>query len=404
MASWARLQVGRETEIGKRTSEPALLVVWNPELELATVWKHVEKLDERGYVWWAKLRSLDSRESESSKRRLAQFAHEVRSAGRDFVLYVTDFQMLHALRVTEMRLGTAATLSADEPLPEYARDRRAVSALFKVTDIRELSDERIATLEFLRQRLEFSPYSSSTKEYPMQVPGLGVDATFIGDRPESTLSNFVPWYMEQALKTAERSFGPPLWKNLDDDTKAFFASAVVTRARMKKSGGSDHSAMVVSFGKAMEAEWRRVSDVFQQAGLYQSKTFLDCFQNKRTKEVGLKVTNPNSLGFIGNVLATVRNAKKARAPVSVPESLQRLAWNREWAAWMPGFAAWRNVAAHAKEIPEEAAEQIWQAFSRPKTLFAPLVSVHNPEVRPGKLEATSLPWAPALKNWNEAEL
>ena len=127
-----------------------LLTVWNPYFEPTTIQVHVDILRKQRHlqhrrVWWGRLYRGDQQhftEAEARKKwwEVANFVDKVRHEGRELVLYATNFQTLHALRVGRVVFGADLPEAELPYVPEYYAHTGCISGIwFEVLDVRALS-------------------------------------------------------------------------------------------------------------------------------------------------------------------------------------------------------------------------------------------------------------------------
>lgn len=365
------------------TAESGLLQVWNPLRRPATIQEHVQILkrwkstkDQR-YVWWGKLigggrpAPVDAAEARARWPDVQAVASRSTDKGRELVLLVTDFVSLHALRVSEVRLGGACPEEAHAP--RYLWEARA-GVWFKVHDIRALRHHQLDTLAYLEEHVRCGPegglrafdaYASSGHTYPIEVLAPGVEETFGGETWFAKPGVVMPVHVEAAMRDAQEAL-PGLWKRLEPDTQHFLASALVVRYALERSEGRaterDHSPVLTCIARAFEWEWQRLLGMLKT----------------------LNIVGAGEYGSIGQAVSKLKESKSDGLKRTQPRTAELIdAACSDWGAFITRLTVARNDSAHVRKtrrLPKERMEEIWTAVfpeGRAASAVQPLVDAKN---------------------------
>lgn len=241
----------------------ALLGVWNPRLGPDTIAVHVEALKasppDRKWTWWGRIYAGDRPDEELLGRW--RWLEPLR-ARKEFVLYVTSFDALHALRVDQV----STEPPADAPAAYYAQASR-VPLWFRVRDIRALHWTSRAVAESLAdfapvgddglvdRSMPFDPYAAKARYWPIAVEPL--------DRTRPDEFEDAPAYdchleedvaYSNGVREAAAFFEDEdraLWARLPPTVQNALATARALRCE-KRLSGSDESASVTMIARALE--------------------------------------------------------------------------------------------------------------------------------------------------------
>lgn len=366
-----------------------LLTVWNPYFEPTTIQVHVDILRKQRHlphrrVWWGRLYRGDQQhftEAEARKKwyEVANFVDRVRGEKRELVLYATNFQTLHALRVGRVVFGS--DLPADEQpfVPEYYARTGCISGLwFEVLDVRALAFNQLDTLRFCLDHIGnewgYDPFAAIWRWYPIVLPGAPVEQLFsreilrdraplFADLPET----IYPPEVEHARKQLEGKV-PQLWAGLEEKSRVFLASSWLVWERMGHASGFDLSAAIVGVSRALETEV--CEGIFAPLHRVAESAWGSAQARERIHGSGL--AGRLTLGYAARRL---RELGPAAAELGLAE-LDRLTRNRRWLARLDRFVALRNQGAHGEEL------RVGQARARYREIFSddsPLLALLPPK-------------------------
>jgi hypothetical protein len=359
------------------TGPTQLLQAWNPLTEPLTVKAHVDGLLKSGrdrYVWFGRIyagRQPEATTEEGARARwpaVAAVADELERGARELLLLVTNFRSLHAFRVDKILFGTAATAKDLAHVPAYYRGN-TVTIWFRVRDIRPVSHDQMASLEWLRERtlvepeaqpgksafsFGFDPYRSFHFRYPVALRSVSAGDLFDYSQlrhcpPDrqffaAQAGTVFPPDVESCWEALRRDLDPP-WSLLEEASRVFLASAMLVEGLgMVGPGGRfalEPSAALVLLSKAVETECR---------------TLLEYARRVTASAPVWRESPPTTALTLGEIGNTIRGlAEPTRAlHLSVTSNLAR---NDEWLAWLEEFARSRNRAAHAEPLPRSEYER-----------------------------------------------
>ncbi len=272
----------------------ALLGVWNPRLGPDTIAVHVESLKaapaDRKWTWWGRIYA--GQKPDAKLHELWPWIGPM-TQRKEFVLYVTSFDALHALRID----AVSTTPPPEGPPASYALAAR-VPLWFRVRDIRAQQWTSRAVAEALEDfapiggdgRVDrtqpFDPYAATPRYWPIAVEPIDrqrrdefEDAAGFDCHLEEDVA-----YPNGVREAAEELAGeaPSLWARLAPTVQHSLATARALRCERRLSG-SDRSASVVMISRALEqlgvafvrAAWTAVdgrapaaelNDLFQETG------------------------------------------------------------------------------------------------------------------------------------------
>lgn len=347
-----------------------LLQAWNPLTEPLTVKVHVDALLRGGaerYVWFGriyagKVPGATTAEGARAKwPQVAALADELERSSRELLLLVTNFKSLHAFRVDRILFGADALRSDAAHVPAYYRSE-SVAVWFRVRDIRPLSHDQMATLQWLEERtviepdakagggafaFGFDPFRSFHYRYPIVLRSADVGEVFDysllrSQPPERQLfaaqpGAVFPPDVETSWEVLRKDIDPP-WSLLEEQSRVFLASATLLDA----IGGDgqarfalEPSAALVLLAKAVETECRATLEALQRLTP----------EAAHWRQVGQ--IKGLTLGEMGVALRSLSEATRPRQLV-VTGNLTR---NEEWLNWLEEFGRARNRAAHAEPLP-----------------------------------------------------
>jgi hypothetical protein len=154
----------------------AVLLVWNPRYNPATISAHFKILKTHGMGFWGWIK-----DPESSMSNAVQLAGLL-SKSETFLILVTDFASLHALRGTKMRMSLSASELEGDRVPKYyLGESRRMDCWFEFRGMQLLADSLGETLEFFAtktgeviapsgaSRSQFAPYVSTATPFPLVI-------------------------------------------------------------------------------------------------------------------------------------------------------------------------------------------------------------------------------------------
>lgn len=346
-----------------------LLTVWNPYYEPHTIQVHAEILQrqqEDHRVWWARLYMGTRRFDEAAAREryphVADVADEARREGRDLVLYTTNYQVLHALKVEEVVFGSALD-PAEAPFvpPYYKRELPQPVLWFKVRDIRALAFNQLDTLRYFLESGEivsgksgYDPYAAFHHDYPIVVEAPPAEVTFdpaglkrkkrlYVDHPETVF----PPEVELARKELEELMGG-VWLGLEEKSQAFLATSWLVYGQYQDTRGFDLSAAFSGVARAVETE---VCE-----GVVEP--FLTLVRRQLGEEELLRRFGPASRLTLGKARAVLDASKEIALPLGL-RWMWQLASHGEWRKWLDDFVAIRNDASHVTELSKRRVRKRW---------------------------------------------
>lgn len=373
-----------------------LLQVWNPRKHAATIRAHVDVLREwksrrdQTYVWWGKILGAGVPEiaSEEEARRkwpvVAEVADQAAARGKDFLLFVTDFASVHALRVSSVHFGPVPSEFDPKHAPKYLLDRAAhqVAIWFKVTDIQGLSHHQLDTLDFLENRLRrrlgedlvgFDAYASAARSFPLEVQGPSVDELF-GDRVWfSDPGVVVPRHVEEANRECEVAL-PGVWARLAPETQVFLASALVVKHALaygrEANAPRDLSPVLNCLARAFEWEWQQL---------------LELLQKKDVVEKGDYGSISGCLNKTKEPLVRKKASDKGLKKMAALTNWDNDNGCKKWREVVRGFVQDRNAASHVNaeelHVGTERIQAIWNgvfpASRKDESILKPLVEARE---------------------------
>lgn len=357
-----------EATIGYRRGmarQKQLLTVWNPYYQPETIQVHADILrrqpqDRR--VWWARLykRSQPFGEAEARERfpKVVEVADEARRQGRDLVLYATNYQTLHALRVERVVFGDELAPAENAFVPAYYRREGLHPALwFLVRDIRALAFNQVETLRYFLESGDlasgvsgYDPYAAFKHDYPIPVEGPPVEELFdparlrgkvrcFADLPETI---FAPEIAE-ARRDLAGLLGAT-WERLEEKSQAFLATSWVVYGQHQNTPGFDLSAAFSGVARAVETEiCEGVVEPFVQVARAEmaSEAWDALFDDRR----GGKIT-------LGSVPPILKNTAEIATRLRL-NLVWRLHGDPSWRQWLRDFVDIRNDAFHVKQLRKD---------------------------------------------------
>ena len=295
-------------------------------------------------------------------KHVAAVAADMQDRKRDLLLLTTDFESLHALKVSEIRFGEDAVDKALPSVPDYYR-HNDVALWFKVNDIRVLRHVKVQTLSWLQDHtqidmrdqagrpLPFDPYMSLREEagrYPICIrTDQGLDEVFDYDAlnfsvPEPRLYAALPGTTfppdrEHALEDLRNRLGEH-WDTLEGESVANLVSAMeVERIFLAYGEGAavDASSAFIHLAKAIELESGKVIALLRE--YYGNPQYLLTFKDG----------DPLTFGGFTGALSNLRADKRQ----DVPPRTRDLVWSITDTRWLKDFTDARNDAAHIRKDP-----------------------------------------------------
>ena len=254
-------------------TEQALLSVWNPLYEPATVLTHVDALlrcvaeGRPPRVSWGRIYEGKARTPEEIRDkwpRVFALAHAAQQAGQPFRMLLTDFASLHVARVRSLRPGWEGP---PEDILPYYRGKQVVF-WFEVEDVWNLSHDRLTTLDRFREVMTpgrhgtphlFDPYAHGERVFPELVTVKRgwldpADPLPPGTSLYAQLRQTVhPPLIAQATGLLSERMGP-LWPRLSPESQVFLATARVVLDQMRSVPDADAAPALLGVAKAVECE------------------------------------------------------------------------------------------------------------------------------------------------------
>lgn len=355
---------------------PQLLSVWNPYFEPETIQVHVELLRSHGKVWWARLYRGSPLDEAAARDKYAQVDalwEEARVAGRELVLFVTNFVMLHALRVDGIVFGGRL---APEEIPfapshyfQEPEDGKGPhpAIWFRVRDVRALAFNQVETLRYFFDRVidaasfGYDPFASYKWNYPAVVRGPAAERIFEpalldgrGRMFADLAETLFPPEVQNARRKLEAKLGSH-WGLLEDRSRIFLASAWVIYEQYRRHRDFDLSSALTGAARAVETEL--------------------CNQLIKPAARALRLESvfgnlPITLGSSARFLDALAEGAREQGVLA----LQHLAGNESWREWLDRFVDLRNDAAHAKPVRRSRVEKAWREIVGEPTQLAPLLA------------------------------
>lgn len=366
-----------------------LLTVWNPYFEPTTIQLHVEILraqrgQARRRVWWGRLyRGAQQHFTEAEARKkwweVAAFVDRVRDEGRELVLYATNFQTLHAMRVGRVIFGSDLPEEEAPYVPAYYAGTGCISGMyFEVLDVRALAFNQMDTLHFCLDKIGdeygFDPFAAIWRWYPIVLPGAPVEQLFSPDvlRDRAPLfadldETVYPPEIEQTRKKLGAKF-PHLWPGLEEKSRAFLASSWLVWERMGQTSGFDLSAAIVGVSRAVETEI--CEGIFVPLERIGAAAWGAAEARRRIH--GADSNGRLTLGYAARRLLELEPAARE---LELP-AFRDLVRNRSWHRWLERFVRLRNQGAHGEEL------NVGTAKTRYREIFSdesPLLDVLPPK-------------------------
>lgn len=353
---------------------PQLLSVWNPYFEPETIQVHVELLRQHGKVWWARLYRGKELDEAAAREKYAQVAALWEPGRRgEGVLYVTNYVMLHALRVDGVVFGRQLPPEEIPYAPSHyfqdPEDEKGPwpALWFRVRDVRALAFNQVETLRYFFDRVidaaefGYDPFASFKWNYPALVQGPPVERIFderllegrgrmFADLPETLF----PPDVQNARRQLEAKLGEH-WGQLEDRSRIFLASAWVVYAQYRRHKDFDLSSALTGAARAVETELcsqivKRVVRALRLESLFGAQP----------------ITLGSSAKFLDELAA--------RAKERDVNALHVLAQNASWREWLERFVDLRNDAAHAQQVRRARVIRAWEELVGEGTQFAPLLA------------------------------
>ena len=389
-----------------------LLSVWNPFYEPHTVQVHGEILRRNEKVWWGRLyRGPTDRFTAEAARdkwsEVATLADQAAGEGRELVMYVTNYEVLHALRISRVIFGSELP-DEERPFvpPYYKKADIPVGMWFEVRDLRALAWNQLDTMRFcletgrIGNEYGYDPYASFLHKYPLVLDGAPVEETFdpahlrgrhnrFVDLPESL---YPPAVDEASRELATRLDG--VGERLEQKSQAFLASAWLIYHRLGHASGFDLSAALVGVSRAVETEVSEgiFGPLIQCGGSVWGDADLAHERILGTGDRARRLT----LGMADRRLTPL-------IPVAEElglQGLRYLARHREWRSWFSRFVSQRNGAAHVEQLPmQRVRRSLEDIFDGEATQLRPLVPAklelerRLAAVESPALDAAALPFA-----------
>jgi len=343
-----------------------LLTVWNPYYQPETIQVHADILRRQEHdrrVWWARLYKSSQPFDEARARqrfpRVVEVADEARREGRDFVLYATNYQTLHALRVERVVFGDALGPEEAAFVPAYYRREILHPALwFLVRDIRALAFNQVETLRYFLESGDlasgvsgYDPYAAFKHDYPIPVEGPPVEGLFdpsrlrgkvrcYADLPETIFAPEIAAARRDLARLLEGT-----WDRLEEKSQAFLATAQVVYGQHQNTPGFDLSAAFSGVARAVETEiCEGVIEPFVQ--IARAELGEEAWSARFEKDPrGGKIT-------LGRVPPILKNTAEIATRLRLTH-IWRLHGDSSWRQWLRDFVDIRNDAFHVKQLRKD---------------------------------------------------
>jgi len=354
---------------------PQLLSVWNPYFEPETIQVHVEILRQHRKVWWARLyrgNRLDRAACRDKYARVADLWDEARAQGRQVVLFVTNYVMLHALLVDEILFGPELPPEEIPYAPAHyfqePDDPKGPWPVlwFRVRDVRALAFDQVHTLRFFFDReidagdYGYDPFASFKWRYPEVAMAAPAEAIFdpehlagrarmFADLPETLF----PPEVQNACDELEKKLGET-WLGLEERSRIFLASGWVVYRQFRKHRDFDLSHSFAGAMRAVETE------------------FCDALVRPIAKALRLESIfgqKQPTLGACNKCLDELASRAKQEGILA----LEPLVTNETWREWLERFVALRNDTAHGKLVRRSRIEEAWSELVGSGSELGPIV-------------------------------
>lgn len=354
-----------------------LLTVWNPYFEPHTIQVHVEILRRQWgapsrRVWWGRLfngsEAIDEATARRKWKRVARLADEAAAAGRELVLYATNFQVLHALRVARVIFGPELPPGEEAFVPAYYRRHAAKPAIwFEVRDIRALSFDSIETMRFFLQSpnaegFAYDPWASFWHWYPVEFAGPGVGEIFDRSRLGSGAELFAdlpetiyPPEVQHARRELAQLLGPP-WERLEEKSRVFLATSWLVYGKHHRTPGFDLSAALSGVARAVETEI--CEGIFDPLHALASARL---GAEEATWRVFGEARGAATLGVVARRLPELTTLASELGL----HALERLARDRAFRRWFDRFVSLRNRASHVGELKPATVRALFDSVVAP---------------------------------------
>ena len=354
---------------------PQLLSVWNPYFEPETIQVHVELLRQHRKVWWARLYRGARLDREAAREKYAKVSAlwaAARTERRDVVLFVTNYVMLHALRVDEIAFGP--DLPPEEipfaPAHYFQEPDDAKgpwpAIWFRVRDVRALAFDQVETLRYFFDRVVdaaeygYDPFASFKWDYPVVVKAPSAEAVFdralLGDRARmfaDLVETLFPPEVQNARGQLAKRLGG-VWDGLEDRSRVFLASGWIVFNQYRKHRDFDLSHSFTGAARAVETE------------------FCDALVRPLARALRLESLfgrQPITLGSCAKYLDELARKAKDEGVIA----LEALAENEGWREWLERFVDLRNATAHGSLVRRSRVERAWGEIVGPASELAPIV-------------------------------
>jgi hypothetical protein len=321
------------------------------------------------HVYWGKIaRGCDSARLESLRTTWLGLRERLRARREDHpaqetLAFVTDLSGLHALLLEDFVEDTRLRTKDTEQVPSYYGELPEdvdVRFWLKVRDIQNIFHDPSRTIRYLRECLDFDPYSSQAKNYPLvlnwapplEEKGPLFSAEKLKERTArrdvrlfAELDDTVfPRDLREAHGRVEEAVGRDIWKKLQNDSQvtAFVASAYLAGKQL----GSIENPETMDWGGPTTQYARAIERLFVHGILERARSAHD-----------------GKLGELGRVLRSAfQQWKVRRCTLGVGDRIMGM-WSEEtdfadlprlgalcrdgkWRGWYSQFVEVRKDASH----------------------------------------------------------
>ena len=368
--------------------KPSVLFVWNPLYEPRTVEAHVTHLREREATWWGRIYGRPGETPPGPPgetiRKLVEASAEhlletLERQGEATVL-VTNYVSLHALRVTEVRVGEEATRPPEEEIPDYYRGARVILWL-RVTDVRALFYDQASTLAYLREVKfdrhlldakkapgtlhPYDPFASMAYAYPLPISlDPSADSGWsAGSEPGSRFVDQEEAAFPRSLLSALGELHaqlPALWPKLSFQAQLLLATGRTSQAAFGPNSRYGVGPAVLGLASAVESELRdRILDPLRRsrdADLSRAQETLSILRGVLTQEAA-----PQGLGAMRVALGKLAKPLRGGPGAEVLPALVSLEARMTDGSPMDRLRCMRNDVAHAKRlVSAQEFEDVWE--------------------------------------------
>ncbi len=357
------------------SSPQHLVTVWNPSyaadameahLRLLLDWDARDTRDgtdgEQVYVWWGKVRSNQRQQPMPHLNDIVQLGRDSADADRtrETHLYLTDYQSLYVADVTAIITDDPRTTDAAHVPAYYDALSLNCDCWFEITDIRLLVKDDLPGVVAELAKLRNTRYA----DRPVSLYGGMVDLPLLVTRPDGQrffderdndlYADGQLWARYDAEHSGagaieatlrEDHFGVDAWTMLEPGARRFIATAERMLRDHRQDPGSDLSAVITEYGKALELQTNAVvRGAMKGAPAAARLVKLESHTAQLPEEL------PLTLGKLARVLGGERDLAGHLCKV-----LKDGAWfTREFAVILDNFTSEvRNPASHGEVVSRE---------------------------------------------------